>query len=64
MATKPRLREAGIEDFLAREDAIRVIEWPQCIGKYLQGWPRPQWQIDIAHDEQNPDLRHIILHSL
>ena len=58
------LREAGIEDFLVREDAIRVIEWPQCIGKYLQGWPRPQWQIDIAHDNENPDLRYLTINSL
>lgn len=61
------LRAAGIEDFLGRTDAVRVIEWPQCIGKYLQGWPRPTWQIDIAHDEensQNPDVRHLTITSL
>ena len=63
------LRDAGIEDFLSRDDAIRVIEWPQCVGKYLQGWPRPRWQIDIAHDGiahdgENPDLRHLLITSL
>ncbi len=58
------LRDAGIEDFLSRDAAIRVIEWPQCIGKYLQQWPHPRWQIDIAHDEQNSDLRHLIITSL
>ena len=29
------LRDAGLEDFLSRDDAIRVIEWPQMIEKWL-----------------------------
>ena len=38
------LRDAGLEDFLGRTDAIRVIEWPSIIAEWL---PPVQWQIEI-----------------
>ncbi len=38
------LRDAGVEDFLARADAVRVVEWPQMISDWL---PRARWTIEI-----------------
>ena len=38
------LRDAGLEDFLSRADAIRVVEWPSMIAQWL---PPAQWQIEI-----------------
>lgn len=39
------LRDAGLEDFLCRTDAIRVVEWPSMIGDWL---PPAQWDIEIV----------------
>ena len=39
------LRDAGLEDFLSRTDAIRVVEWPSMIAQWL---PPAQWQIEIS----------------
>ena len=39
------LRDAGVEDFLARADAVRVVEWPEMIEEWL---PRAGWTIAIA----------------
>ena len=39
------LRDAGLEDFLDRTDAIRVVEWPSMIADWL---PRAQWDIEIS----------------
>ena len=39
------LRDAGLEDFLGRTDAIRVVEWPSMIAEWL---PAAQWDIEIA----------------
>ncbi len=38
------LRDAGLEDFLSRTDAVRVIEWPSMVTAWL---PRAQWNITI-----------------
>ena len=38
------LRDAGLEDFLARTDAVRVVEWPEMIEPWL---PRAQWRVEI-----------------
>lgn len=37
------LRDAGLEDFLARTDAIRLVEWPEMIAHYL-----PTSTVEIA----------------
>lgn len=39
------LRDAGLEDFLGRTDAVRVIEWPSIIADWL---PRADWEITIS----------------
>lgn len=41
------LRDAGLEDFLSRTDAIRIVEWPSMIADWL---PPVQWQIKIEID--------------
>ena len=38
------LRDAGLEDFLSRTDAVRVVEWPSIIAPYL---PRANWKVTI-----------------
>ena len=42
------LRDAGLEDFLSRTDAVRVVEWPSMIDAWL---PAAQWDIEIAIEE-------------
>ena len=46
------LQDAGVFDFLAREDAVRVVEWPQMIQKAIDLYASPgaMWEVDIAHD--------------
>ena len=36
------LRDAGWEDFLGREDAVRLLEWPEMVEKWL---PTPRFRI-------------------
>ncbi len=36
------LREAGWEEFLGREDAIRLLEWPEMVAKWL---PTPTYRV-------------------
>ena len=42
------LRDAGLEDFLGRADAIRVVEWPSMIADWL---PAAQWDVEISMEE-------------
>ena len=42
------LRDAGLEDFLSRTDAVRVVEWPSMIARWL---PPAQWDIEISLEE-------------
>jgi tRNA threonylcarbamoyladenosine biosynthesis protein TsaE len=39
------LCDAGVLDFLAREDGVKLVEWPQRICEVL---PTPRFAIDIA----------------
>lgn len=36
------LREAGWEEFLARQDAVALLEWPEMVAKWL---PEPRFRI-------------------
>ena len=38
------LRDAGLEEFLNRTDAVRVVEWPSMIAEWL---PPVPWRIEI-----------------
>lgn len=42
------LRDAGLEDFLSRTDAVRVVEWPSMIADWL---PPAQWDIEISLED-------------
>jgi len=38
------LADAGLEDFLAHTDAVRLLEWPEMVAHFL---PEPDWKIEI-----------------
>ena len=39
------LADAGLEDFLSRTDAVRLLEWPEMVAHFL---PEPDWKIEIT----------------
>ena len=47
------LRDAGLEEFLNRTDAVRVVEWPSLIAQWL---PSVQWQIEISIENEGRRL--------
>jgi tRNA threonylcarbamoyladenosine biosynthesis protein TsaE len=49
------LCDAGVLDFLDREDGVKLVEWPQRISEVL---PTPRFAISISPGE-NDDERHI-----
>ena len=49
------LRDAGVLDLLDREDAVKIVEWPERIADVL---PVPRFQIRIF-DGENEDERVI-----
>jgi tRNA threonylcarbamoyladenosine biosynthesis protein TsaE len=45
-------REAGLDEFFARRDAIRLIEWPSMIPDWTQSVDAAaRWSIEIEHDD-------------
>lgn len=42
------IRDAGIFDFLDREDAVKLIEWPERIADFL---PKPRFAITIGYGD-------------
>ena len=56
------LSDAGIFDFLARDQAIKIIEWPSRIEEYL---PTPRFEIHLRRveiaSETSPDDEHRVL---
>lgn len=49
------LRDAGLEEFLSRTDAIRLIEWPEMVAPWL---PQPRFRIvlNIEDDSRTVQL--------
>ena len=43
----PELEDVGVWEFLARTDAVRLLEWPEIIAGYL---PRPAWKIALLFE--------------
>lgn len=43
------LRDAGWEEFTARTDAIRLIEWPEMVAQWL---PKPRFRITLAIEDE------------
>lgn len=51
------LRDAGVLDLLDREDAVKVIEWPQRLAEIL---PTPRFAIEITPgQEENERVIHL-----
>ena len=48
------LRDAGLEDFLARTDCVRVVEWPEMIAQWLL---TAQWTLEIAIEAQSSEAQ-------
>ena len=46
---REELEDAGLFDFLARRDAVRLLEWPERVAPYL---PSPNWKIDIVFENE------------
>ena len=51
------IRDAGVDEFLAREDAVKLVEWPQMIQDFL---PSPTFAISIE-DGESENERHITI---
>lgn len=51
------IRESGVPEFLEREDAVKVVEWPQRIADFL---PVPDVEVEIELGEDD-DQRRILL---
>ena len=49
------IRDAGVMDFVEREDAVKLVEWPEYIADFL---PRPRFAIAITPGD-NEDERQI-----
>jgi tRNA threonylcarbamoyladenosine biosynthesis protein TsaE len=43
------LRDAGVLDLLERDDAVKVVEWPERIADCL---PAPRFAIRLSHGER------------
>ena len=52
------LRDAGVFDFLARDDAIRIVEWPSRIERFL-----PQQRIEVRIENLDGNRRRISITS-
>lgn len=48
------IRESGVPEFLDRDDAIKVVEWPQRIADFL---PVPDMEVEIELGENDNDRR-------
>jgi tRNA threonylcarbamoyladenosine biosynthesis protein TsaE len=55
------IRESGVPEFLEREDAIKVVEWPQRIADFL---PRPDVEVEIElRDDDNERCIRVITNA-
>ena len=50
------LQEAGIFDFLEREDAVKIVEWPSRIEEFL---PLARFQVWLRNDEHDDNARSL-----
>ena len=48
------IRESGVPEFLERDDAVKVVEWPQRIADFL---PVPDVEVAIALGEDDNERR-------
>lgn len=43
------LADAGLEDFVSRSDAVRLVEWPEMVATFL---PPPTWTVRIEFGDE------------
>jgi tRNA A37 threonylcarbamoyladenosine biosynthesis protein TsaE len=48
------IRESGVPEFLDRDDAVKVVEWPQRIADFL---PVPDMEIAIELADNDNERR-------
>lgn len=41
------IRDAGVYEFFARTDAVKLVEWPSFVEDWM---PTPDFAVDISHD--------------
>ena len=51
------IRDAGVFDFLDRDDAVKLVEWPERIEEWL---PAPRFAIEIEHGATDDERRIVI----
>jgi tRNA threonylcarbamoyladenosine biosynthesis protein TsaE len=51
------IRDAGVLDLVDREDAVKLIEWPERITDFL---PKPRFAVEIQPGAAD-DERHILI---
>lgn len=51
------IRDAGVFDFLDRDDAVKLVEWPERIEEFL---PTPRFAIEIEHGATDDERRIVI----
>jgi tRNA threonylcarbamoyladenosine biosynthesis protein TsaE len=49
------LRDTGVPDSLERRDAVKLVEWPECIAPFL---PEARFQVRIEHLESDGEYSH------
>jgi len=54
------IRDAGVVDFLDREDAVKLVEWPERIADFL---PSPQFAVTIDFGNADTERRIEIIES-
>lgn len=52
------LADVGFDDMVFAHDAIKLIEWPD---KASQLMPARRWNVRITADDQDDDIRHIVI---
>lgn len=40
------IRDAGVHEFFARKDAVKLVEWPSFVADWM---PFPDYTVDISH---------------
>jgi len=56
----PELADAGLEDFLSRTDAVRLLEWPEMVAHFL---PEPDWRIEIRFSDGGETRQARVSHA-
>jgi len=54
------LRDTGIPDALDRSDAVKLVEWPECIADFL---PAARFRVRIEHLESTCEYSHEYSHD-